>query len=41
VTGETDFLEQARYWAWTGLPFGYLNPPTDQPMEFFGLRRLP
>ncbi len=26
VTGEADFLAQARYWAWTGVPFVYLEP---------------
>jgi hypothetical protein len=28
LTGDTDFLDQARYWAWTGVPFIYLAPPT-------------
>ena len=28
VTGESGFLEEARYWAWTGVPFVYLTPPT-------------
>lgn len=32
LTGETAFLEQAKYWAWTGLPFVYLSPPTPQPV---------
>ena len=27
VTGDPDMLEQARYWAWTGVPFVYLTPP--------------
>ena len=27
LTGEPDLLEQARYWAWTGVPFVYLTPP--------------
>ena len=27
LTGEEAFLEQARYWAWTGVPFIYLNFP--------------
>ncbi|MCX7046385.1 MAG: hypothetical protein NTX50_12980 [Candidatus Sumerlaeota bacterium] len=27
LTGEAKFLEQARYWAWTGVPFVYLEPP--------------
>ncbi|HEY5915125.1 MAG TPA: hypothetical protein VJA21_31415 [Verrucomicrobiae bacterium] len=29
LTGNPDFLAQARYWAWTGIPFVYLSPPTD------------
>lgn len=32
LTGEPDFLEQARYWAWTGVPFVYLVNPTDKPI---------
>jgi len=28
LTGDPDFLAQARYWAWTGVPFVYLTPPT-------------
>ncbi|HZO90957.1 MAG TPA: hypothetical protein VFB38_21710 [Chthonomonadaceae bacterium] len=32
LTGDTHFLEQARYWAWTGVPFVYLVKPTDQPI---------
>jgi hypothetical protein len=28
ISGEEKYLEQARYWAWTGLPFVYLYPPT-------------
>ena len=35
LTGQADFLEQARYWAWTGLPFVYLTPPTDQPIGLY------
>ncbi|MEW6201098.1 MAG: hypothetical protein AB1546_03925 [bacterium] len=27
LTGRENYLEQARYWAWTGLPFVYLTPP--------------
>ncbi len=27
LTGELELLEQARYWAWTGIPFVYLTPP--------------
>jgi hypothetical protein len=32
LTGEVYFLEQARYWAWTGVPFIYLTNPTSQPV---------
>ncbi len=28
LTGDPDYLAQARYWAWTGVPFVYLHPPT-------------
>lgn len=28
LTGEQDFLDQAIYWAWTGVPFVYLTHPT-------------
>lgn len=27
LTGDSALLEQARYWAWTGVPFVYLTPP--------------
>lgn len=27
LTGDADLLEQARYWAWTGVPFVYLTAP--------------
>ncbi|MCP5516289.1 MAG: hypothetical protein H7A45_03415 [Verrucomicrobiales bacterium] len=27
LTADSDWLEQARYWAWTGVPFVYLTPP--------------
>ncbi|MCB1127341.1 MAG: hypothetical protein KDM81_12655, partial [Verrucomicrobiae bacterium] len=27
LTNDSDWLEQARYWAWTGVPFVYLTPP--------------
>jgi hypothetical protein len=30
LTGEPHFLEQARYWAWTGVPFLYLAPPVPE-----------
>ncbi|MCP5517062.1 MAG: hypothetical protein H7A45_07390 [Verrucomicrobiales bacterium] len=29
LTGEPGFLEQARYWAWTGVPFVYLTQPVN------------
>jgi hypothetical protein len=32
LTGEKLFLDQAIYWAWTGVPFVYLVNPTDQPV---------
>jgi hypothetical protein len=28
ISGKEKYLEQARYWAWTGVPFIYLYPPT-------------
>jgi len=28
ISGEETYLEQARYWAWTGVPFVYIHPPT-------------
>jgi hypothetical protein len=31
LTGDSALLEQARYWAWTGLPFIYLTAPNDKP----------
>ncbi|HSU56628.1 MAG TPA: hypothetical protein VLT36_21390, partial [Candidatus Dormibacteraeota bacterium] len=36
LTGETDFLEQAKYWAWTGVPFVYLVNPADKPIGLYG-----
>jgi hypothetical protein len=35
VTGDTNLLEQARYWAWTGVPFVYLTPPSDRPVGLY------
>jgi hypothetical protein len=35
LTGDNNFLEQARYWAWTGVPFIYLSPPTDKPVGVY------
>ena len=30
LTGYGDYLQQARYWAWTGVPFVYLVNPANQ-----------
>jgi hypothetical protein len=35
LAGDPDFREQAVYWAWTGLPFVYLTPPTPQPVGLY------
>ena len=35
LTGEGALLEQARYWAWTGVPFVYLVNPTPQPVGLY------
>jgi hypothetical protein len=35
VSGEAHFLEEARYWAWTGVPFVYLVAPTDQAVGLY------
>lgn len=35
LTGEASFLEEARYWAWTGVPFVYLVPPTPHPVGLY------
>ncbi len=32
ISGRKQYLEQAKYWAWTGVPFVYLHPPTPQPV---------
>ncbi len=32
LSGRNDHLDQARYWAWTGVPFVYLGDPTDKPV---------
>ncbi|MCL4176951.1 MAG: hypothetical protein KJ072_04295 [Verrucomicrobia bacterium] len=36
LTGDADLLEQARYWAWTGVPFVYLTEPTPKPVGIYG-----
>ena len=28
ISGKQEYLDQARYWAWTGVPFVYLRAPT-------------
>jgi hypothetical protein len=35
LSGEPDFLEEARYWAWTGVPFVYLVNPTSEPVGLY------
>ncbi|MGE5611425.1 MAG: hypothetical protein ACM359_19405 [Bacillota bacterium] len=32
LTGDVHFLEMARYWAWTGVPFVYLVNPANRPV---------
>lgn len=29
LTGDKEFFDEARYWAWSGVPFVYLDRPTD------------
>jgi hypothetical protein len=35
LSGDAGFLDEAKHWAWTGVPFVYLSPPTDQPVELY------
>jgi hypothetical protein len=35
LSGDEELLEQARYWAWTGVPFVYLTPPTSGPVGLY------
>lgn len=35
LTGDPELLAQARYWAWTGVPFVYLVNPTPQPVGLY------
>ena len=35
LTGQNHWLDEARYWAWTGLPFVYLVNPTEQPIGLY------
>ena len=36
LTGEKEMLERARYWAWTGVPFVYLTPPSREAVGLYG-----
>jgi hypothetical protein len=36
LSGDPELLAQARYWAWTGVPFVYLVNPTPQPIGLYG-----
>jgi hypothetical protein len=35
ISGKQEYLEQAQYWAWTGVPFIYLYPPTSAPVGIY------
>jgi len=35
ISGAPRYLEQARYWAWTGVPFVYLDPPVEGPVGLY------
>jgi len=35
VSGEKEYLDQARYWAWSGVPFVYLRQPTAGPVGYY------
>jgi hypothetical protein len=35
ISGKEEYLEQARYWAWTGVPFVYLYPPTSEQVGLY------
>ncbi len=36
LSGDSQLLEEARYWAWTGVPFVYLVNPTPNPVGLYG-----
>ena len=36
LTGDASLLDEARYWAWTGVPFVYLAPPGPGPVGLYG-----
>ena len=33
LSGDAHYLESARHWAWTGVPFVYLTPPVTEPVR--------
>jgi hypothetical protein len=35
LTGDAHFLQEAQYWAWTGVPFVYLVNPTEQSVGLY------
>ncbi|MEA2068695.1 MAG: hypothetical protein U9P12_05800, partial [Verrucomicrobiota bacterium] len=35
LTGDTKYIEEGRYWAWTGVSMVYLDPPTDGPTGLY------
>ena len=35
LTGEPQMLDEAKYWAWTGVPFIYLENPTTNPIGLY------
>ena len=35
LSGDEHFLDEARHWAWTGVPFVYLVPPTEYPVGLY------
>lgn len=35
LTGERNFLDEARHWAWTGVPFVYLVRPSEGPVGLY------
>jgi len=36
LSGRREYLDAARYWAWTGVPFVYLVPPVAKPVGLYG-----
>lgn len=35
LSGNAEWLDQAKFWAWTGVPFVYLRAPTARPVGLF------